>query len=476
MRSTAILVLFFCAITAPGETIHLKNGRVILADRVRQTATQVEYDVGDDSYAIPSALVERIESGGAPTPSQPSGGPAGQHSASAAAQLSSFNPASLKNEDGVINQVIRDHHVDRSAINEIEQRGNSELSAAAYYVAAKHEYEAGNRVQARDYLNRALYYKPDSAVILESYAAVLVQMGNAAEAVLYAERAVRLAPDSPDAYTVLGFARFASDDSKDAVQAWKKSLALRPDPALERYVAKAERELAVESDYAENDTGHFTLRYEGKRTPDALRREIVATLEAHYNDLSNQFGIAPRASIPVVLYTDQAFFDVTQAPSWTAALNDGKLRIPIDGMSSVTPELSRVLRHELAHSFINQLSRGRCPQWLHEGIAQALEPRNLSGHGRRLAQLFLSGREVPYSELEGSFMHYSGGEVVLAYDESLAAVQYLVSTGSMDDLRRILERIGEGSSTEGALRTTVHLGYDQLQAEVGKYLKDRYGE
>lgn len=447
-----------------------------MADRVRRTATQVEYDVGDDSYAIPSALVERIESGGAPAPSQPPGGQSSEHGAAAAAQLSSFNPASLKNESDVMNKVIRERKVDRTALNDIEQGGNPDLSAAAYYVAAKHEYEAGNRGQARDYLNRALYYKPDSAVILESYAAVLVQMGNAAEAVPYAERAARLVPDSPDAYTVLGFARFASDDSKDAVQAWKKSLALRPDPALERYVAKAERELKVESNYAENDSGHFTLRYEGKRTPDALRREIVATLEAHYNDLSNQFGIAPRATIPVVLYTDQAFFDVTQAPSWTAALNDGKLRIPIDGMSSVTPELSRVLRHELAHSFINQLSRGRCPQWLHEGIAQALEPRSLGDRGRRLAQLFLTGREVPYSELEGSFMNYSGMEAVLAYDESLAAVQYLVSTGTLDDMRRILERIGQGSSTEAALRTTTHLSYDQLQVEVGKYLKDRYGE
>jgi len=57
-------------------------------------------------------------------------------------------------------------------------------------------------------------------------------------------------------------------------------------------------------------------------------------------------------------------------------------------MNSVTPELSRVLKHELAHSFINQVSGGRCPQWLNEGIAQALEPKSLSSRGRRLAELF----------------------------------------------------------------------------------------
>ncbi len=463
-------------ITAPAETIRLKNGRVILADRVRQTGAQVEYDVGDNSYAIPSALVERIESGGAPAVSEGSSGQSSEHSASAAAQLSNFSPAGLRNADDLAGKVIRDHQVDRTALNEIEQKGSAELSATAYYVAAKHEYEAGRRAEARNYLARALYFSPENAVILESYAAVLVRMGNAAEAIPYAERATRVAPNSADAFTVLGFARFAADDSKGALQAWKKSLALRPDPGLEQYVAKAQRELKVESDYSENETGHFTLRYEGKRTPDGLRREILATLESHYNDLSNQFGIAPRDSIPVVLYTDEAFFDVTQAPGWTAALNDGKLRIPIDGMSSMTPELSRVLRHELAHSFINKLSRGRCPHWLNEGIAQALEPREISGNGHRLAQLFLTGQEVPYKELEGSFMRFSGMEARLAYDESLVAVQYLTSSGGMDDMRRVLERLGEGSSPEMALRATAHLGYDQLQTEVAKFLKDKYGE
>jgi len=37
---------------------------------------------------------------------------------------------------------------------------------------------------------------------------------------------------------------------------------------------------------------------------------------------------------------------------------------------------------------------------LHEGIAQMVEPRNLSGRGRRLAQLFQAQRALPYNVLE----------------------------------------------------------------------------
>jgi hypothetical protein len=177
-----------------------------------------------------------------------------------------------------------------------------------------------------------------------------------------------------------------------------------------------------------------------------------------------------------VLYTDQAFFDVTQAPSWSGAVNDGKLRIPVEGMTSVTPELARVLKHELAHSFINYVSGGRCPQWLHEGIAQLLEPKSVSSSGRRLAQLFKTQHEIPFNALETSFMRFSPMEAVLAYDESLAAAEYISETYGMSDLRRVLERLGQGSSTEAALRATIHSDYGQLETEVGKYLASKYGD
>ena len=135
-----------------------------------------------------------------------------------------------------------------------------------------------------------------------------------------------------------------------------------------------------------------------------------------------------------------------------------------------------MLKHELAHSFINQLSGGRCPQWLNEGIAQALEPKSLSSRGRRLAQLFKAQQEIPFNALEGSFMRFSPVEAILAYDESLAAVQFIVDTQGLSDLQRILQRLAEGSSTEAALRATIHDDYGQLQGEVGKYLSGKYGE
>jgi hypothetical protein len=45
----------------------------------------------------------------------------------------------------------------------------------------------------------------------------------------------------------------------------------------------------------------------------------------------------------------------------------------------------------------------------------------------------------------------------------------------MSDVVRILQRIGQGSSTEAALRATIHSGYSSLEEEIAQYLKKTYG-
>jgi Tfp pilus assembly protein PilF len=449
--------------------IHLKNGRTIYADHVHENGTHLEYEVGEDSYAIPKSAVDRIEAGGV-RPERASTGD-GKDSK----DVPSFTPADeLKGEPEVSDKIIHEGKVDSDALAAIEQQGNAHTSAAAYFIAGKHEMEQTNFSKARTYFETALRFDGQNATILNYYVALLLRTGNAIDALPLAERAVRTAPDSPDTLAVLGYAQYANDRNKDAIRSWKRSLQLRPDAQVQKYLDKAERDATAESDYTQNASSHFTLKYEGKQTPESLRRDLITTLESHYGDLVRDLGVAPRGSIAVVLYTDQAFFDVTQSPSWAGAVNDGKLRIPVNGMNSVTPELSRVLKHELAHSFINQLAGGRCPQWLNEGIAQAMEPKSLSSRGRRLAELFKAEHEIPFNALEGSFMRFSPMEAVLAYDESLAAVQFIIDTQGASDLQRILQRLAEGNSTEAALRATIHDDYGQLQTEVGKYLSNKY--
>ncbi|HXM61234.1 MAG TPA: tetratricopeptide repeat protein [Terriglobales bacterium] len=476
MRTPVIRPLFTAFLLAAAvayasaEVIHLKNGRTIWADHVRDTGTHIEYDLGDNTYAIPKSLVDRVDAGGSPPESAPA-----DLTAKPAHDLPEFAPAdNLKNDPTLIGKIIQDGRVDPDALSALEQADNASAAAAGYFIAGKHEFDHGNFSKARTYFESGLRFDSQNPTILNYYAALLVRTGNAPEALPYAERAVRAAPDSPDALAVLGYVQFAADRTQEAIRSWKHSLELRPDATVQKYLEKAQRDATTEADYAEHESSHFTLRYEGKQTSEALRGQLLASLESEYDDLVRELGIAPRNNIPVVLYTEQSFFDVTQAPSWSGAVFDGKLRIPINGLTSVTPELARVLKHELAHSFISQLSGGRCPQWLNEGIAQAVEPKQIA-HGQLLADLFRTQREISLNALEGSFMQFSSTQATVAYEESLAAVQYIRDTYGMSDLQRILERLGQGSSTEAALRATIHSDYGQLEAEVGKYLIGKYG-
>jgi tetratricopeptide (TPR) repeat protein len=448
------------------DTIHLKNGRTILADHVHENGSRFEYEIGEDSYAIPRSAVDHVEAGGRPTRN---GGTA------KLGDLPTFDSAdTLASEGDLIGKIVRDGKVDQDALASLEQKNNPVLSSTAYFIAGKFEFDHGSVVQSRQYFESALRFQPDSSTILTYYAAVLSRTGNAGQALPYADRAVRANPHSADAYTMLGYAQFASDHTRDAIVSWQRSLALRPDPAVQRFLAKAQREQAAEAEFVQNETSHFVLHYEGKQT-EAIGNQILAALESDYDDLVRDLGTPPRDNILVTLYTETEFFDVTHAPSWVGALNDGKLRIPISGLTSVTPELAHVLKHELAHSFVAKLSAGRCPPWLNEGIAQFLEPRSLAGDGHQLARLFKAQQNIPLNVLEGSFMRFSGSTAYIAYAESLAAVSYISDSYGLSDVQRILDRISQGSSTEAALRATIHSDYGQFELDLGRYLADKYG-
>lgn len=453
---------------ARADVIRLKNGETIVADSVHETNGRIEYTIGDNTFAIPQSLVENIDAGVAsPVP------------ATRPAPLPEEIPQmheQMRAEPELASTVIHDGRIDADALKEVEKQSVPARSAAANLVAAEFEERQNNPHAALRYLQAALLFQPDEGLLLENYAAVLLQLNRKAEAISFAERAARSEPSSADAFALLGYAYYRNDRNRDAIAAWKKSLALGPNEQVKTLLARAERESAAEADFREQQSSHFVLRYEGSQSLDPLRSEILSVLESQYKTLQNDLGIAPRDSIIVSLYTEQAFFDVTQAPAWTAALNDGKLRVPISGLTAMTPDLNRVLRHELTHSFIAQITHGNVPTWLNEGIAQLEEPASVSRVGARLAAVYASGSQIPLNQLEHSFMGYSTPEAMVAYAEALAAVECIRSKYSIGDLSRILQRLGDGESIESALRNTIHSGYAQFEGELAEYLKHNYGQ
>lgn len=460
------LVLLLLSAIAQAETIRLKNGRTIAADSVREVNGRVEYTIGENTFAISKSSVERIDTGGTPIVTNKEEVPE-PATAKALAGISA---------DDLSGRVVQGGKVSSEALNAIEAEGNAARSAVAYFVAARQERSVGSVDRAVQHLMRARAFLPENEIILVHLASALMQTGRLAEATTIAEEAVRRAPTFGEAYGLLGFALLQGGKAKEAIRALKKAMELDPDAKVKTLLERAERELKAESEFASESSSHFQLRFEGGNVPLAFRKQLLQVLESHFNDLVRDLDHAPRESISVVLYTDRQFFDVTNAPSWTGALNDGRIRVPISGKNSVDAELSRVLKHELAHSFIGQITRGRCPTWLNEGVAQLLEPGSIGSNGRRLSALYAANRAIPLNQLESSFIRFQEAEAAVAYAESLAAVEYIRETYGMSDISMTLKRIGQGQSTEAALRATIRSGYSQLESELAEFLRRTYGQ
>jgi Tfp pilus assembly protein PilF len=453
-----------CA-AARADTIVLKNGDRIQADSAQERNGRVEYTLGDNTLSIPKSIVVRIEKGPVYGPSP------------ARATVSTEAPPAheeMTSSGDLVSRVIHNGAIDTAAIKAIESESDPVQSAAANSIAANFEEKRRNYSAAARYLQEALVFLPDHGVLLESYGAILLRLGRLDEALVCAQQATRASPQSADAFLLLGYAYYKNDHNGEAIAALKKSLQLRPDDRTRELLERVEREAKTEADFRQQESNHFTLRYEGSQTADALRTQILDTLEADYRDLSNDLGSSPK-NIYVSLYTDEAFFDVTHAAAWTAALNDGKIRIPISGVKVVTPEMASVLRHELTHSFVAQITHSRAPAWLNEGVAELEQGVTTGAIGPRLAALYASDKQVPLNQLEGEFQGYSSAEASVAYAESLAAVEYIRATYGMSDVARLLQRLGEGQSVESALRSTVHAGYAELETEITNYLKKNYG-
>src|SRR5580765_6772891 len=145
-RVISFVVLFaFAMIGARADTIYLKNGRKIVADSVRENGNRYEYEIGEDTYAIPKSSVDRVEAGGVPVHS--AGG-------SAAGDLPVFVPAdSLANEGDLVGKIIKEGKVNPDALTTLESKGNAELSATAEFIAGKFEFDRGNINQARRYFD-----------------------------------------------------------------------------------------------------------------------------------------------------------------------------------------------------------------------------------------------------------------------------------------------------------------------------------
>ncbi|MGH2393831.1 MAG: hypothetical protein ACRDGH_10115, partial [Candidatus Limnocylindria bacterium] len=298
---------------------------------------------------------------------------------------------------------------------------------------------------------------PDDPGLLRGLGVASIHEGRAGEAVEPLER-VAGRPDA-DAEVRLLLARLyhQRDEPELAVRHLRAMLQGAPEhPAARELLDRVERDRHVEGDFDRLTTAHFLVK--GRWGQDrAAQRTLLAALDAARERVGAGLGYRPAERLTVVLYDADEFRAVTGGHGWVGGLFDGKIRLPFPGATPIST-LERLVTHEYAHAAVHELSRGRAPRWLHEGLAQLLEGTSADPALRVPGHLTLMGLEALVSDVDP--MRARAG-----YQIALWVTEDLTRRGGLPGLRALLGRLGAGDAVAAAVTRVYGLRAAELESQ-----------
>ena len=325
-----------------------------------------------------------------------------------------------------------------------------------------HALRDGRPDEAALLFRQGLTETPDDPALLKGLGVAAVHAGRPDEAFAPLERAALVEYD-PEVRLLLAHLHDRRDDPAQAVVNLRAVLDHEPtNEAARRMLDKVEREWRAEAGFRREVTPRFVVKYRDTLDAEA-RREIVAHLEAAAARVSLTLAYAPQQRTTVVLYEHHEFRSVTRVHAWATGLFDGKIRLPVGGVRPSAHELERLAGHEYAHAAIHELTRGRAPRWLHEGLAQVLEGAASDPILRAPAGLTLAGVEALAGDADP--LRARAG-----YEIALWIVRDLLDRGGVEPLRELLARLGAGETMAEAMPRVYGLRLTELESQWRRVL------
>jgi tetratricopeptide (TPR) repeat protein len=397
----ALLLLLTAATAIRADRLHLESGGYIDTDSWWVEDDWLMYENEHGTVGIPRSSVIRIERG--------------DHRSEAAAPLPYRSPQ------------------ERATDADVEQlRELMDMAKAAF--------ESRDFDIASSYYMSVITSAPKMVAARIGYAASEAALGRDSMALSVVQDGLALDPDNARLREFLGDLRYREDRVEEALQEWKRSFDLAPADRLRDKILKGERELHASRDYDFAASAHFNLIYDGDIDLD-LAAAVMDYLEEQYWKVTNAYRHGPPQPITVQLLPKRAFREVTQSPEWVGGLYDGKIRVPLGGLEVLTHRAKQVLVHELTHAVIHSKSRGNCPRWLHEGLAQRAESKRLTAKQQREISAELAAKDAADWDESG-----------FSYPMALSLTRHLESRRGFEGLVSLLDLLAEGRELDEALR------------------------
>jgi tetratricopeptide (TPR) repeat protein len=330
-----------------------------------------------------------------------------------------------------------------------------ELNEAAWKLL-----HSGEAARASTLFAEALSYEPNHPVLLLGAGVAAHMQGRSKEATIALRRALELDPHLTPASILLGQIAYTDGDVTNAIKIYEKALTHAPNDAHLTTKLKAWRaDAEASAGFTERRFDRFRVMFQG-HADQALAARATEILESAFWRIGKALGAYPSEPVVVMLYTEQQFRDVTQAPTWAGGIYDGRIRVPGAGAAQSPQLFERVLVHELAHAMIATIAPRGVPTWLHEGLAQHFEGDDPAAARRRVRKIGV----IPLHYLEDSVSRLTAAQALLAYDESLVVVDNLFRRPGMD-WNALFRALSESDRTEYTF-DSFGLRYSSLEAEI----------
>jgi tetratricopeptide (TPR) repeat protein len=413
----AIASLVAAATTADADRLHLASGGSIETDHWWVEGETLLYETGDGTVGIPRALVERIERIEGRTSPRGSDAPA-----------------------------------------PLTSHASSGPTLSARMAEAQRAFQARSFEHAAALYLDVLRDEPTMSAARVGYALSQMALGADGSALPVVREGLVLDPDHAGLNEALGMLLDRDERVRDALRAYRRAFELAPSDRLRDKILRAERELAAAGNFDFAVSSHFQLSYDGEVDVD-LANQVLELLERLHGTLTAAYRHTPLGAIVVQLLPREAFREVTQAPEWVGGVYDGKIRVPLGGLSRLGPATERLLAHELTHAIVQSKSRGAAPRWLHEGLAQLAERRTLAPTEiEALRTLFADTPEVRWSTIP------------FRYDLALGLTRSLVERQGFDSAVDLLDLLAQGHDLDAALERVYGEDYAALLVDWGRSL------
>ena len=184
-----------------------------------------------------------------------------------------------------------------------------------------------------------------------------------------------------------------------------------------------------------------------------------------------------RSRISIVYYAvrDERKLGV-RLPEWGGGGTVGRnlIVIPVDRAAVPSLDLPRIVVHELTHCALERAyGRISLPRWFHEGLAMTLSGELSLEEGLTLSRAVFTRRLIALDSID--FVNRLGAAgATLAYSESHAAVEYLITTYGIDGIPDLLRSMRETGSFDTAFRKVFGFSTPEFDRMVRNHLYDRY--